>query len=168
MPDAVCSYSFILNYFCRGHIQWFYFSASNSQISNGRLRVRLNIRNLMKKDSLYQFGMRPVVFSVRDYEQTGKGWSHAGVDICYFQTRDSYQRKRGEKRRPFSCVSFVYEFKHENDVVYFAHCYPYTYTMLQHDLKSLEEHESCKHFLKRRLLCETLSGSSLLQALLSC
>lgn len=28
----------------------------------------------------------------------------------------------------FACLSFDYTAAHDNDTVYFAHCYPYTYT----------------------------------------
>lgn len=28
----------------------------------------------------------------------------------------------------FSCLSFEYTATNDNDTVYFAHCYPYTYT----------------------------------------
>ncbi|CAN0068611.1 unnamed protein product, partial [Heterosigma akashiwo] len=41
-----------------GHVQWFYFSARNGPDQAG-LRVRFNVVNMMKKDSLYNFGMRP-------------------------------------------------------------------------------------------------------------
>jgi hypothetical protein len=57
-----------------GHTQWFYFSVSNTHppalvrlaeqgVQVPPVRVRFNIVNLTKPDSLYNLGMRPVVYS---------------------------------------------------------------------------------------------------------
>ena len=46
-----------------GHVQWFYFSVRRTNSSPRipeKLRVRLNIVNMMKKSSLYDVGMLPV------------------------------------------------------------------------------------------------------------
>jgi cytosolic carboxypeptidase protein 2/3 len=43
--------------------------------------------------------------------------------------------------------------------VYFAHCYPYTYTDLQKDLRSLYDNRAVKAFCKRRSLCTSLAGN---------
>ena len=48
----------------------------------------------------------------------------------------------------------------ENDVIYLAHCYPYTYTDLRHHL---DEMLSCpirsKH-VRKEVLCETAAGNA--------
>ena len=44
----------------------------------------------MKPDSLYNHGMRPLVYSEAAAKQ-GKGWVRAGADICYYQ--NSMKRK---------------------------------------------------------------------------
>ena len=92
----------------RGNTQWFYFSAgeptmtkSNKQeldhkqnssgSSSGQrdgspsqsvvrkgLRVRFNIVNMRKSDSLCNFGMRPVVLSMKELESSNIGWQHEG------------------------------------------------------------------------------------------
>ena len=49
--------------FTKGHIQWFYFSVGGINARCG-MRVRLNITNMLKKSSLYNFGMLPVVYSM--------------------------------------------------------------------------------------------------------
>lgn len=45
----------------------------------------------------------------------------------YFYFR--YQSGRGEK--PFYSLTWTVQFQHSHDTVYFAHCFPYTYTDLQ-------------------------------------
>ena len=39
----------------------------------------------------------------------------------------------------FYSLSFTYDFKHSDDVIYFAYCYPYTYTDLTEDLLAIEK-----------------------------
>ena len=41
--------------------------------------------------------------------------------------------------------------------MYFAHCYPYTYTDLSEDLSKLER--TCSHIMTRATLCRTLAGN---------
>ena len=50
-----------------------------------------NIINLMKPDSLYNHGMRPLVYSDKEHLRTGRGWVRGGNDICYYQ--NSMKRK---------------------------------------------------------------------------
>lgn len=43
-----------------GHNQWFYFKASSVKKYQ---KVRFNILNLIKSDSLFNYGLKPLVFS---------------------------------------------------------------------------------------------------------
>ena len=38
----------------------------------------------MKPDSLYNHGMRPIVYSETEAKKNGKGWFRGGSDICYY------------------------------------------------------------------------------------
>lgn len=51
------------DYFTKGQTQWFYFMAKNTRA--GKL-YRFNIINLLKPDSLYNHGMKPLVYSEID------------------------------------------------------------------------------------------------------
>lgn len=62
----------------------------------------------------------------------GKGWQRHGNDVCYYQ--NSIKRKNAGY---YYTLTFSAQFKHDNDVVYFAHCYPYTYTDLVRYLNAL-------------------------------
>mmetsp|Transcript_13696 Transcript_13696/g.13414 ORF Transcript_13696/g.13414 Transcript_13696/m.13414 type:complete len:166 (-) Transcript_13696:466-963(-) len=70
------------------YTQWYYFKVSNARA--GRT-YRFNIINLLKPDSLYNHGMRPLMYSQIEEKLQGKGWFRAGSDICYYQ--NSIKRK---------------------------------------------------------------------------
>ena len=85
-----------------GHVQWFYFSVRRPRPldydrkvpEHGRvLRVRLNIVNMMKKNSLYALGMLPVSFCERADAKHGYGWTRVGEDVCYYKNARTYPRR---------------------------------------------------------------------------
>jgi cytosolic carboxypeptidase protein 2/3 len=59
----------------------------------------------------------------------------------------------------YSSLSFTLKLEHDNDTVYIAHCYPYTYTRLLKFLKGLENDPIKKHRFQRKFLCLTESGN---------
>ena len=69
-------------------------------------------------------------------------------------------KKRKEKvaRCKYYTLSFTYSFQGP-DTVYFAHCFPYTYTQLQTYLTALEADRRVTSFLRRKLLCYTLANN---------
>jgi hypothetical protein len=102
---------------------------------------------MMKPDSLYNHGMRPVVYSEIEAKRSGKGWYRGGADICYYQ--NSMKRKNAGY---YYTLTFSMQFDHDNDVVYLAHCYPYTYTDIVRYLNHLEMDPKRKNRLRRRTL----------------
>jgi hypothetical protein len=56
-------------------------------VSNTRKNqvYRFNIVNLMKPDSTYNKGMKPLLYSVKEAEQGGLGWYRDGQNIAYYQ-----------------------------------------------------------------------------------
>jgi len=135
----------------RGHTQWFYFSVSNVRKN---VRYKFNIINLLKPDSLYNSGMKPLVYSEADARTKGRGWYRDGSRICYYQN--------GIKRKGGSFYTFTYsmKFQNQNDTYYFAYCYPYTYTNLQNYLHNLEQDPVRRKLFRRRSLCQTLAGNT--------
>ena len=83
-----------------------------------------------------------------------------GEDVCYYQNS---RRKKGSKF--LYTVTFTVTFPHEQDCVYFAYCYPYTYTDLRRDLIALEKKPQMRQRMRRRKLCDTLAGNQVLRAL---
>jgi len=163
-----------------GNIQWYYFSveapvisahfpldtnnatrgppATASRISYP-LRVRFNIVNMQKNDSLYNYGMKPAVYSSN--QERGEDWVHGGEDICYYRNGLTSVKGSVRRRRPIRSqytLTFTYTFT-KPDTVYFAHTYPYTYSDLQAYLTRLESSTIISSFFHRRVLAKTLAGN---------
>lgn len=64
--------------------QWFYFKVSNTK---KRSVYRFNIVNLVKPDSLYNHGMKPVIYSKKEAEYKNLGWHRDGSDITYYASK---------------------------------------------------------------------------------
>ena len=71
------------DYGTQSFTQWYYFRIQNTRKGE---TYRLNIVNLMKPDSTYTKGMRPLVCSVLDSRSTNIGWHRKCQNIGYFQT----------------------------------------------------------------------------------
>jgi hypothetical protein len=136
----------------KGHTQWFYYRVSNT--SQGS-KVKFNICNFVKADSLFNQGMKVLVRSETDTQAKGTGWTRDCTDIAYYANG----LRREESSRSYFSLTFCYEFEHSEDTVYFAYSQPYTYSDLLHDFDALENHEVKKQFVARKTLCTTLAGN---------
>lgn len=84
----------------RGHTQWFLFRVRGMESG---MHYRFHIINLMKADSLFSSGMRPLQYSVRQATESGVGWVRAGDEIAYFQNQYTYStapKKPGGPKKP--------------------------------------------------------------------
>lgn len=172
-----------------GHVQWYFFrttlaattAPSSPQSASGQAttttKVRFNLRNMLKRASLYNDGMLPAVY-IDGPASVRRGWHHAGANVCYFKNADTYRNRKTGTVQHFYTLSFVYEFATDwtssrpmtdvdapltptpATVVYFAHCYPYPYTRLQRFLLTLQHDPERRQHLKRRVLCKTLAGNN--------
>ena len=118
--------------------------------------------NFTKPDSLFNFGMKVSVYSEKMAQGTnedgsnGRGW-YRGCD------RISYYGNGIKKDCGYSCfcyytLSFNYKFQHDDDTVYFAYCFPYTYSDLMSDLSEIEMDPARREICQRKTLCKTISG----------
>jgi len=73
--------------------------------------------------------MKPCYYSEKDNKTMGLGWRRMGSDITYYKSNYSYAS--GKTERPYYALTFTQTMSHDNDVIYLAHCYPYTYSDLQ-------------------------------------
>jgi hypothetical protein len=64
------------------HTQWYYFRVENMRTD---LTYRFSVVNLSKKDSLYRHGLRPLMYSVKEAEDSGMGWTRTGFNIAYYK-----------------------------------------------------------------------------------
>lgn len=69
------------DYGTNGYTQWFYYSVANTRKDK---TYRFNIVNLMKPDSNYNMGMKPLIYSVKEAEKNHMGWSRDGFNISYY------------------------------------------------------------------------------------
>ena len=136
-----------------GHTQWFYFSVSNTRKG---ISYKFNITNMLKSDSLYNHGLKPLIYSLGRQRQESMGWHRTGEQILYYSNNISAARKRG------TCcytLTFTVVFPHDHDTCYLTHCFPYTYYDLQTYLDQLELNPECRSFVRRKVLCETEAGN---------
>ncbi|CAH1786787.1 unnamed protein product [Owenia fusiformis] len=136
------------------HTQWFYFRVANTRAN---CKYRFTITNLMKPDSLYNNGMRPVLYSERLAAEKQIGWKRCGSDIKYYKNNIKTDTGKGE--RSFYSLTWTVQLPYNKDKVYFAHCYPYTYTDLQHYLRDVANDPVKTKICKQRVLCRTLAGN---------
>ncbi|XP_051875848.1 cytosolic carboxypeptidase 2-like [Pristis pectinata] len=132
------------------HTQWFYFRVQNMQKA---VPYRFTIVNLMKPSSLYNRGMKPLMYSTKDAEEDRLGWRRVGTHIKY------YKNNHGDERRQFYSLTWTFQFPHDSDTCYFAHCYPYSYSDLQDYLIDVATDPVKSKFCKIRVLCRSLAGN---------
>ena len=133
--------------------QWFFFRVSNTRKN---ISYKLNIVNLIKPDSLYNHGMKPLVYSKKEAELKKNGWHRSGHEIKYYPSK----KRAIASAQVFYTLSFTVEFAYEQDQVFFAHCYPYTYSDCIMFLKRVCLPSYGKDRLRRTALCKTRAGNS--------
>ena len=153
-----------------GHTQWFYFAVSNTHpaplvrladqgVQVPPVRVRFNIVNLTKPDSLYNLGMRPVMYSCQDAATKKIGWLRAGSDISYFSNSFLRNNTAGEGLTCYFTLSFTMEFHNAQDTYLIAYTYPYTYEDYKVHLSSILDKPGSADIVRHAKLCSTLGGN---------
>lgn len=109
-----------------GHTQWFFFRVSNTFKGH---KVKFNMLNLSKPDSLYNHGMKVLCFSESKKINEYTEWYRDGTDIAYYKNNFKREGKYGMDKFYYT-FSFTYTFPYDKDTLYFAYSLPYTYTDL--------------------------------------
>ncbi|XP_018645398.1 Mername-AA213 putative peptidase (M14 family) [Schistosoma mansoni] len=146
--------------YTKKYTQWFYFRVQNTENNNS---YRFTIVNFYKSTSLFSQGMRPLMYSEKMAKLTGIGWRRVGSDINYYQTKlfkNKPQKDDTSKLHHTYSLTWKFKFPYPNDTVYFAACYPYTYTQLQEYLNKLTLNSSIKRICHQTTLCYTLASNS--------
>ncbi|XP_043526563.1 cytosolic carboxypeptidase 1-like isoform X4 [Frieseomelitta varia] len=133
--------------------QWFYFEVSNMEAN---LPYTFNIINCEKANSQFNFGMKPILFSVMEAHLGRPGWVRTGADICYY--RNCYQRPT--KGKNYLTTSFTVTFPHAHDVCYLAYHFPYTYSLLMTNIWKWTRRVPPNTYFRAETLCETLNGNN--------
>ena len=87
----------------RGHNQWFYFKLTSTRKNQ---KVRLNLVNFVKKESLFSYGLKPLAFSEKG-NRNGLGWVRTGHK-AYYETNHI---KKDYSSDSYNTLSFEYEFR---------------------------------------------------------
>lgn len=103
------------------------------------------------------------------------GWQRCGDNVSYFRNDDNNIYTKNDNQTTLTMddddddfltnicsytLTFEVEFQHENDTVYFAHSYPYTYSDLQDYLMKIQNNPAKSKFCKLRLLCRSMAGNN--------
>lgn len=114
--------------------------------------MKFNIINHVKTGSLFNEGLKPAVYSVKAKEKNGIGWTRQGNHISYYRNNMMTFVKN-------YTLTFTYEFLYEDDTVYFAHSYPYTYSDLMKYIISTTSDKIKASFMTRKVVCKSLLGN---------
>jgi len=156
------------DYNSQGISQWYYFRVGNTRAET---KYTFNLFNFYKPDSLYNQGMRPLMYSCKKASLEGIGWTRWGINIWYYQ--NSTKRKSGQGF--LYSLSFSVELPYDSDEVYFCHWYPYTYRDSKEHLDricsdnkkgkpytyGLEGRVNMKDKIRKTELCKSLAENSL-------
>ena len=143
-----------------GYIQWFFFRVSNTQ--KGR-KVNFNIINMLRPICLYKKGLKIMTYSKLQAQHENIGWHRDCENIMYYTNNLYTYNENSKKKRSLSSLSFDYEFKYDNDKVYFANCLPYFYSKLVDEMDKYEKKLKNKFFFFKQIpFTQTLGGNDLL------
>ncbi|XP_073957929.1 cytosolic carboxypeptidase 1-like isoform X2 [Choristoneura fumiferana] len=135
--------------------QWFYFEVRNMQ--QGRPYI-FNIVNCEKSDSQFNFGMKPVMYSVKEAVLGRAGWIRAGSDICYYRNSYHYANQKSHNKC-YLTVTFNIDFPHSNDVCYLAYHFPFTYSMMMTKIWQWSLQMPPNAYLRAEPLCYSLNSN---------
>ena len=142
-----------------GYIQWFFFRVSNTR--KGR-KVNFNIINMLRKTCLYNHGLKIMTYSTMAAQKENIGWCRDCTNTIYYANNlFVYNNNNASKKRNLHSLSFDYEFKYDNDTVYFANSLPYFYSSLMKELNKYELDEDNYPYFHRKTLAMTLGGNDL-------
>ncbi|KFZ69238.1 Cytosolic carboxypeptidase 4, partial [Podiceps cristatus] len=141
------------------HHQWFYFEVRDMKLA---VPYRFNVINCEKFNSQFNYGMQPVMYSVKEALQGRPRWLRAGHDICYYKNHYccSAAAGGGVRGKCYYTLTFSIKFPHKDDVCYLAYHYPYTYSTMMSHLDILKQNRNPKKvYWRQQMLCQTLGGN---------
>lgn len=109
-----------------GSNQWFYFSVTGLKV--GR-KYTFSVVNYTKSDSLFNYGMKPAVYSLKENNNVfdvEKGWKRDGEEVVYKKGK----LPREGSHRMYYRLTFKITANYDQDKLWISHSYPYTYTKL--------------------------------------
>ncbi|XP_078671210.1 uncharacterized protein LOC144911228 isoform X3 [Branchiostoma floridae x Branchiostoma belcheri] len=135
------------------HTQWYYFRVQNARKGH---TYRFTIVNLLKGGSLYNMGLKPLMYSEHDAQTKKTGWLRVGDNIKYYKNN---VRINLRSDKCYYSLTWTCTFPNDNDSYFFSHCYPYTYSDLQDYLLKMANDPVRSKYCRQRVLCRTLAGN---------
>lgn len=99
--------------------------------------------------------MKILIFSEKENEKTELGWFRGGTNIIYYPNNI----RRSGSSKCFYSLSFNHKFDYDDDTVYLAYSFPYTYSDLMQDLQELEQNPFIATIMSRKTLCFSIGGN---------
>ena len=102
------SYELVMknDYNTNGHTQWYYFGLLN--VRKG-VKYNFQIVNFYKRSSMYNRGLRPLLYSEKVAEEANLGWHRHGSDVIYKRNDYLYSKPKSPNVRNFYSLSFNIE-----------------------------------------------------------
>ena len=139
-----------------GYIQWFFFRVSNTKKKN---KVNFTIINMLRSRCVYKKGLKIMTYSKIQAQKENIGW-HRDCDKIMYYTNNLYiYNENSKKKRSLKSLSFEYEFKYDNDTVYFANCLPYFYSKLTKEIDLYKNKVKNKFYFDKNIVTQTLGGN---------
>ena len=69
------------------YTQWYYFAVGNTRKGQ---EYKMNFVNMLKDDSLYNYGMQPLAYSCSMSKQERIGWHRVGTKVSYYRSGGGY------------------------------------------------------------------------------
>ena len=117
----------ILRHAVLANISIIFFSSFQVSNMDNLAPYVFNIVNCEKSNSQFNYGMKPIIYSVREATLRRPGWFRTGAEICYY--RNGYKVPHNHKKT-FHTATFNIKFPHSLDVRYVAYTFPYPYSQL--------------------------------------
>jgi len=119
--------------------------------------------------------MKPWIYSKRQEEEIVTKWHRGGFDIWYRKnaskktavitkaideiSNEDLKKELYKRIKVLYTLTFKYTFSYENDTVFFAHFYPYTFTDLEKYLAKTTAIDDYKKILRVDILWKSLSNN---------
>ena len=99
--------------------------------------------------------MKVTMYSEKKAQDKRVSWFRGCSNISY---QSNGIRKGDSGNKTYYTLTFSHTFEYSQDSVFFAYCYPYTYSDLMDDLLNIEQDSTRANLVVRRTLCTTLAS----------
>jgi len=143
-----------------GYIQWFFFRVTNTKKGN---KATFTIINMLRKTCVYKKGLKIMTYSKKQAKEENVGWHRDCDNVMYYTNNLFTYNENSKKKRSLSSLTFEYEFKYDDDIVYFANCLPYFYSKLTKEINLYENSKNNDNlFFIKNSITQTLGRNDLI------